>query len=97
MLCICFCVHLCTGEWDVGCELDMQVQGWFLQILFDKEPYYWYKKDSKVMAAILKGEAPWGWGATPLELILGYCCHQSSSGRPPISDVVTIMSAHPLN
>ncbi len=75
----------------------MQVQGWFLQILFDKDPYHWCKNDSKVMKAILQGEAPWSWDDTPLEQILASCCRRSSSDRPPMLDVVAVLSAHPPN
>jgi len=68
-----------------------------VRILFDKEPYHWCKNDSKVMKAILQGEAPWVWGDTSLEQILVSCCRRSSSDRPSMSDVVAALSAHPPN
>ncbi len=77
--------------------VDTQVQAWFLQILFDKEPYHWCKNDSKVMMAILQGEAPGSWGDTLLEQILASCCRRSSSDRPSMSDVVAALPAHPPN
>ena len=87
--CIYFCMHLYMGEWDVRCALDAQVQGYFLQILFDQEPYHLCKADHVVLMAICHKD-PWTCGDTPLKQILASCCCQSSSDCPSMSHIVAL-------